>query len=232
MKEYNGEKAVISMTSWKARIRGVPKVIFNILQKCPGFHFVLVLSEEEFPKKKEELPADLRLMIDGGAIEIIWVKKNYKSFKKVVYTAEKYKEVPVISADDDCVYNYNYAEELYNEWCKHKDCLISECTTVGRYMTNVWGFATIHPPHSYNFEFAEKIFDYCSKRNCFHDDMFYSYYFKLKGKKILSLHKRRQHVAGYVNGQCSLEGSRRLNKVNDGAVIVSAFNAYKNDFEL
>lgn len=29
---------------------------------------------------------------------------------------DKYRDVPVISADDDCIYTCNYAEELYDKW--------------------------------------------------------------------------------------------------------------------
>ena len=56
MKQYNGEKAIISLTSWKARINTVGLTLFSLYKRCPGFHIVLVLSEEEFPKKEAELP--------------------------------------------------------------------------------------------------------------------------------------------------------------------------------
>ena len=52
-KKYNGEKAIISLTSWKARIGTVAKTIFSLVKQCPGFHIVLVLSEEEFPQKEK-----------------------------------------------------------------------------------------------------------------------------------------------------------------------------------
>lgn len=120
MKQYNGEKAVISLTSWKARINTVSKTIYSLIQKCPGFHIVLVLSEEEFPKKEAELPDDLMLFVENDLIEILWVYKNYKSFKKVLFTLDKYRNVPVISADDDCICLKNYAEVLYKNWIKYK----------------------------------------------------------------------------------------------------------------
>lgn len=112
-KTYNGEKAIISLTSWKARINTVSKTLFSLIKMCPGFHIVLCLSEEEFPKMEKELPEDLMLFVDNKLIEILWVYKNYKSFKKVLFTMDKYRDVPVISADDDCLYTCNYANELY-----------------------------------------------------------------------------------------------------------------------
>ena len=115
-KTYNNEKAIISLTSWKARINTVSKTLYSLLQQCPGFHIVLVLSEAEFPQKEKELPENLMLFIENGLIELLWVYKNYKAFKKVLFTMDKYRDVPVISADDDCIYTCNYAQKLYDKW--------------------------------------------------------------------------------------------------------------------
>lgn len=124
-KKYNGEKAIISMTSWKMRITTCPKTIFSLLKQCPGFHIVLVLSEEEFPQKEKELPENLMVFVENELIELLWVYKNYKSFKKWIFTANKYPDVPIITADDGCVYIRNYAEELYQKWLSNKDKIIS-----------------------------------------------------------------------------------------------------------
>lgn len=152
MKQYNGEKAVISLTSWKARIKTVGKTLYSLIKMCPGFHIVLVLSEEEFPKKEKELPEELMLFVDNDLIEILWVYKNYKAFKKVLFTMDKYRDVPVISADDDCIYLKNYAQEFYDVWVKNKDCFIS-CwgkkyeNFKNTYTTNTAGAATLFPPN-------------------------------------------------------------------------------------
>ena len=152
MKQYNGEKAIISLTSWKARIKTVSKTIYSLIQKCPGFHIVLVLSEEEFPQKEAELPDDLMLLADSDLIEILWVYKNYKSFKKVLFTMDKYRDVPVISADDDCIYTCNYAKELYDKWTKNKDCIISQChikPNGNKYHYGAGGRGILYPPYCF-----------------------------------------------------------------------------------
>lgn len=145
MKQYNGEKAIISLTSWKGRIDTVSKTILNLLNVCPGFHIVLVLSIDEFPKKEEELPEDLILMQEF--FEIIWVQKNYKSFKKILFTMDKYKDVPIISADDDCYYTTNYAEQFYNEWVKHPTAVISYHNKIWNRINTTWGCSTLYPPN-------------------------------------------------------------------------------------
>lgn len=120
-KKYAGEKAIISLTSWKARIDTVSKTLYSLIKQCPGFHIVLVLSEEEFPKMMDEMPANLNLFVKNNLIEVLWVYKNYKSFKKWIFTADKYRDVPIISADDDCIYICNYAQELYDKWLENKN---------------------------------------------------------------------------------------------------------------
>ena len=67
-KKYNGEPAVISLTSWRARINTVSKTLYSLLTQCKKFHIVLVLSEEEFPKMMNELPDNLNLFVDNELI--------------------------------------------------------------------------------------------------------------------------------------------------------------------
>lgn len=172
MKQYNNEKAIISLTSWKKRIHEVARTIFSLRKQCPGFHIVLVLSEDEFPKKEEELPENLLTFLDTDVFELLWVKKNYRSFKKVLFTMDKYKEVPVISADDGCIYIKNYAEELYQEWLKHPKDIISYV----RFGTSrcVWGgggFGILFPPYRFLDRGIKYLTDDIIATN--HDDAYY-----------------------------------------------------------
>lgn len=123
-KKYNGEKAIISLTSWKARINTVSKTLFSLIKQCPGFHIVLVLSEEEFPKMMKELPENLKLLVDNEFIEVLWVYKNYKVTKKLIPCC-KYTNIPIIITDDDVIIVKPFAEELWQHWNKNKNCFIS-----------------------------------------------------------------------------------------------------------
>jgi len=150
MKLYDNEKAIISLTSWKGRIEQVGRVIFSILCQCPGFHVVLVLSEDEFPRKEEELPVDLKTLLNENKFELLWVKENYKSLKKVLFTMDKYRNVPVISADDDCIYTCNYAEILYQEWLKTRVATVTFRPSVPWKNTcQQYGECTLHAPYCY-----------------------------------------------------------------------------------
>lgn len=148
-------KACIALTSWKKRINTVGLTIYNLFETCgPDYHIVLTLAEEEFPKKEQELPRDLVLMNRAGMFEILWCKRNVKSFKKWLFCAGKYPKVPVISADDDCIYTCNYADKLYNKWLECTNCIITNNGMLKSKYGVAWGRGpnTLYPP-----VFIEKI---------------------------------------------------------------------------
>lgn len=120
MKQYNGENAIISLTSWKARINTVAKTIYSLITMCPGFHVVLVLSEEEFPKKEKDLPEDLMLFVNNDLIELLFGKENLRPHLKYFYTMQKYRNVPIITCDDDQMVYKNFAELLFQSYLTNK----------------------------------------------------------------------------------------------------------------
>ena len=173
-KEYAGEKACISLTSWKARINTVSKTLYSLVKMCPGFHIVLVLSKDEFPLKEKELPDNLMLFVENKLIELFWIKPNLKSFKKVLFTMDKYRDVPVISADDDCIYKFNYAQLLYEKWIKNKNCRISFEKVKRKFGQQLLcGYGTINPPNCFSF-LKLKILENLIDMNLNEDDMFYA----------------------------------------------------------
>lgn len=169
-KKYNGEPAVISLTSWKARINTVSKTLYSLLTQCKNFHIVLVLSEEEFPKMCEELPENLMLFVENEMIELLWVYKNYKSFKKVLFTMDKYRDVPVISADDDCIYTCNYAQELYDKWVTDKNAIQTIHTCPVTHFQH--GASTLYFPYCFS-EVGLKYIKDIKIQNTYHDDVYY-----------------------------------------------------------
>lgn len=183
MRAYHGEKAIISLTSWKARIGTVSKTLFSLITMCPGFHIVLVLSEEEFPKKEAELPASLMALVNNNLIELLWVYKNYKSFKKVLFTMDKYRDVPVISADDDCIYTCNYAEELYRVWVQQPNSVIA-CTVENG---EAWGYATLHRPHELSTEKVLPLLNMMIAENISDDDFLFSCWNRISQVPIIGL---------------------------------------------
>ena len=199
-KKYNSEKAIISLTSWRARINTVSKTLFSLVKQCPGFHIVLVLSEEEFPKMMDELPENLKVFAENELIEILWVYKNYKAFKKVLFTMDKYRDVPVISADDDCIYTCNYAQILYDEWKKNKTSIVSVKTGCENgYAIGPYGCGTLYYPNYFSNEKLRKIINLSYTSNL--DDFVTAVHCKHNHIKIISKNLLKNIIFINQNGK-------------------------------
>ena len=232
-KKYNGEKAIISLTSWKARINTVSKILYSLLKQCQEFHIVLVLSEEEFPLMEKELPDDLLLFVKNELIELLWVYKNYKSFKKILFTMDKYRNVPIISADDDCLYTCNYAEILYNKWLENKQSIISiNKTNHNGYVYGPWGIATLHPPRNYVLdEMTFHFLDFMILHNISSDDIFYGLYqYYINKKPIISLAKQMKNIGKDLKfRKSSISNSSKMNFPNNNKLL---FLTFKKSFNI
>lgn len=171
------EDAIISLTSWKKRINTVSYTIYSLLKKCPGFDIVLTLSEDEFPDKEKELPRDLLDLAKNGFVEILWVKENTYTFKKMLPTMKKYPNKAIITADDGCRYYRNYAQELYNLSIVNPGKIISYNGWVKFGVTNGGGGSGILFPAGCfkDYKLTQKIID--TK----HDDYYYGCLSKLAG---------------------------------------------------
>ena len=194
-KLYAGERAIISMTSWRARINTCSKTIFSLLQQCPGFHIVLVLSEEEFPLMEKELPENLMLFVENELIEILWIYPNWKSFKKVLPTMDKYRDVPVISADDDCIYTCNYAQELYDKWKndKNEKPIIYTIDLCRKFNTSFsHGPTTLFSPYCFLQYGITNLSPIILRTN--HDDLFYGCLAKKYKISIKNIHSKCVYI--------------------------------------
>lgn len=169
MKAYAGEKAVISLTSWKKRIDTVYKTIQNLFDICTGFHICLTLSTDEFPNREKELPKSLMKLSDK--FEIIWVKENIRCFKKIILAMAKYSNLPIISADDDCIYIKNYAEELYQAYLKNNQCIYSYNTdTNSKPFVFQDGPCALYPPSCFLNDFCKYLTN--EVLHTWHDDIY------------------------------------------------------------
>ena len=57
-------------------------------------------------------------------MEIIVVDKDYKSHKKYLMAMKKYKDIPVITVDDDISYDTDMVSVLYNDHLAHPNVIV------------------------------------------------------------------------------------------------------------
>lgn len=82
---------------------------------------------------------------------------------------DKYRDVPVISADDDCIYTCNYAQELYDAWTNDERSIQTfHACKLTHYQH---GPTTLYPPYCFLKYGIEKLNK--SIMNTNHDDVYY-----------------------------------------------------------
>ena len=117
---YDDEKVVVSFTTYKNRVKYAPQVITSLLnQTIKPYKVCLTLYKEDLQYVTPELQA----YFDNGDVELIVSDIDIAPHKKWYYVMNKYKEYPIITVDDDVIYNSNLVETLYQAYLKHSDCV-------------------------------------------------------------------------------------------------------------
>ena len=115
------------MTSYPGRIRNVGKALFSLLtkqtRKPDEIH--LWLAEPEFPNRENDLPEDLRLIIDIENIYLHWLSKNTYCHKRHEIFKFTTDYDCVFLVDDDVRYNDRLIETVMNDHCLYPNAVIN-----------------------------------------------------------------------------------------------------------
>lgn len=116
------QDVIVSLTSFPQRIRHAWVAIETMFWQShrPG-KIVLVLSRCEF--KERSMPSTLKEQQNRG-LEILWVEKNLKSYKKLLPTRELYPDATIITIDDDVFYEPTVLEDLIVAAERERDAVI------------------------------------------------------------------------------------------------------------
>ena len=115
------EKVILTMTSWKPRIKHVYKTLEILINNSVRPNKVILnLAIDEFPKKNAELPKSLLNLLKYDNFEIYWVKENTNVFKKLMPTLNRFKNDIIMTVDDDVRYPYDLVENTLKEFLRNK----------------------------------------------------------------------------------------------------------------
>ena len=117
-------KVIVSLTSHtKERLNNLPYYLFHSIFKH-GYDYVkvvLTLWKDDIPL----IPDALKLMIEMGFIELIEADHDLKCNLKYFYCMQKYRDLPIITIDDDSVYPKAMIPDLLALHEKHPDVVIA-----------------------------------------------------------------------------------------------------------
>lgn len=158
--EERSPAIVVSLTSFPERTNApdiLPVALYSLLnQTLKPDKVVLWLSEEEFPRKEDDVSDAILKFIPNG-LKICWAE-NLRAYKKIIPALRKYPNDIIVTADDDALYRSDWLELLYKTWQTHPDSIIAHrtrringtSTSIGSY--NSWAVTTNLKPSILNFQ--------------------------------------------------------------------------------
>lgn len=123
MKEIHKARVIVSVTSFPDRINDVAVMLESILNQTKPADMILVyLAEEQFLRKEEELPDNLRRLVADGKVVVKWCD-NLMPHKKYFYAMQEYPDDIIVTIDDDLLYNPKMLEILYQSYLRYPDAI-------------------------------------------------------------------------------------------------------------
>lgn len=203
---------IVSFTSWKKRIPYLEEFVNHFeKQTIKPDKFILWLSSDEI--SENELPKSL---YDNKNLEIHWVDKNLKSFKKFL-SIEQYPNAYNIILDDDRYYSPNTIEMLLKKSkecnnssiiCYYADICNSKGEPWGESQKDITGAlwvndsCILYPPNIFPQEAFEYSYNIMSTKQLVSDECFLMPFIINKNIKINTI------------GGVGSEGLQNLNKIS------------------
>lgn len=236
-------KCIIALTSFtKTRMKLLPKYLYESLFKYGKTEYKVVLTL--YKDDVKDISEELQLLIDNGMVELIIADENLKSHLKYFYVMQKYRDLPIITIDDDTIYPVAAFDYMLEEHYKNPDLVLCRSCQQFTYTnhkineTEKWlhnpqnniaqinhaeGYAGIlYPPNCLKItdDLIPEI-KQCIKS----DDIFLSVLEIRNGIKIYYLPKMRHEFVLSTKGENSISLTKDIVKINNGYVKI-----FENDF--
>lgn len=115
-------KVIVSFTSHSIRVKNVARTIFSIIRGTfKEVHIVLTLYKDDL----KLITSDLQALIDGGVVELLVADIDLGPHLKYFFAMQKYRELPVITIDDDILYPIDMVEKLYAAHLQNPTCIVA-----------------------------------------------------------------------------------------------------------
>lgn len=119
----NKIECIVSLTSHTlSRLEKLPHFLFNSILKFDkrNFKVVLTLYKEDLNLLSERLKS----LIENDTIELIVAEENLRSHLKYFYVMQKYRDLPIITIDDDIIYPSKMFDYMLEEHYKNPDLVL------------------------------------------------------------------------------------------------------------
>jgi len=119
-------KVIVTLTSYPYRFKK-PEMITclkSLVNQETDVPYKIVFNIYEGDIK--EMPIELFKYVENNNIELYRCPLDLRSHKKYYYVMQKYRNLPIITVDDDIVYSKHLVNDLYSSYMKYSKC-VSAC---------------------------------------------------------------------------------------------------------
>ena len=117
-KEYD---CIVSLTSFPKRYDDLTKTLQSLLAQRTSLKYRIVLCLTK--KDMDVLPMKIKILVATNDIDLFTAKEDILGHKKYFYTMQKYKDLPIVTVDDDSIYSKDLLQLLYNNYKKYPYCI-------------------------------------------------------------------------------------------------------------
>ncbi len=122
-------KVIVSLTSHtKERLADVPYFLFYSIFRYNYDYIKVVLTL--YKDDIQNIPPKLQEMIDLGLVELIVAEENLRCHLKYFYAMKKYRDLPVITIDDDSIYPKEMIPDFLKNAEKYHNTIIARSAQV------------------------------------------------------------------------------------------------------
>lgn len=149
-------EVIVAYTSHNIRIAKSTRTVYSILNgKYKNVHIVLTLYKED----THYLTGEIKRLIDAGIIELIIADTDLGPHLKYFYVMQKYRDLPIITIDDDNIYYNDHVSILMSYHQEYPNTIIArrcfmleeENGTLVRYNDLLYEFSPLDYPSHRNF---------------------------------------------------------------------------------
>lgn len=116
MAGFEDPEVIVSLTSFPARIASVHMTVQSLLEQTySSKRVILWLAKEQFPHGEKDLPQQLVSLQNKDRFTIEWCD-DLRPHKKYFYAMQKYPDVPIITVDDDVIYQDTMVQQLVDSY--------------------------------------------------------------------------------------------------------------------
>lgn len=119
-------KVIVSLTSYPYRFKkpDMMTCLKSLVKQETNIPYKIVFNL--FEDDIKEMPSELVSYVEENNIEIYHCPLDLRSHKKYYYVMQEYKDIPIITVDDDIVYSKHLVNDLYSSYLKNMNC-VSAC---------------------------------------------------------------------------------------------------------